>query len=62
MTRLIVLDAVRAGRSTTPDPRFPAEMIASLRAGGTVFFPTDTLYGLGVDPCSETGLRRLLAD
>jgi L-threonylcarbamoyladenylate synthase len=61
MTRLIVLDAVRAGRSTTPDPRFPAEMIASLRAGGTVIFPTDTLYGLGVDPCSETGLRRLLA-
>jgi L-threonylcarbamoyladenylate synthase len=61
MTRLVVLDAVRAGSPTIPDPRFPAEMIASLRAGGAVIFPTDTLYGLGVDPCSETGLRRLLA-
>ena len=61
MTRLVVLDAVRAGSPMIPDPRFPAEMIASLRAGGAVIFPTDTLYGLGVDPCSETGLRRLLA-
>jgi L-threonylcarbamoyladenylate synthase len=61
MTRLILLDADRADRSTTPEPRFPEEMIASLRAGGTVIFPTDTLYGLGVDPCSEKGLNRLLA-
>ncbi|HEY6097523.1 MAG TPA: L-threonylcarbamoyladenylate synthase, partial [Candidatus Deferrimicrobium sp.] len=62
MTRLILLDADRAGGSMTPEPRFPAEMIASLRAGGgAVIFPTDTLYGLGVDPCSETGLNRLLA-
>jgi L-threonylcarbamoyladenylate synthase len=61
MTRLILLDADRADGSTTPKPRFPDEMIASLRAGGSVIFPTDTLYGLGVDPCSETGLNRLLA-
>ncbi len=61
MTRLILLDADRAARSMTSKPRFPEEMIASLRAGGTVIFPTDTLYGLGVDPCSETGLNRLLA-
>ena len=61
MTRLILLDADRANGSTTPKPRFPDEMIASLRAGGAVIFPTDTLYGLGVDPCSETGLNRLLA-
>jgi L-threonylcarbamoyladenylate synthase len=61
MTRLILLDSDRANRSMTPKPRFPAEMIASLRAGGVVIFPTDTLYGLGVDPCSETGLTRLLA-
>ena len=61
MTRLILLDADRAGRSMTSKPRFPAEMIALLRAGGTVIFPTDTLYGLGVDPCSETGLNRLFA-
>ena len=61
MTRLILLDAGRATGSVPPEPRFPAEMIASLRAGGAVIFPTDTLYGLGVDPCSETGLTRLLA-
>jgi L-threonylcarbamoyladenylate synthase len=61
MTRLILLDADRAFGSMTSKPRFPEEMIASLRAGGTVIFPTDTLYGLGVDPCSETGLNRLLA-
>ena len=61
MTRLILLDAGRADRSMAPAPRFPEEMIASLRAGGTVIFPTDTLYGLGVDPRSETGLKRLFA-
>jgi len=61
MTRLILLDADRANGSTTPIPRFPDEMIASLRAGGVVIFPTDTLYGLGVDPRSEAGLDRLLA-
>ena len=54
MTRLVLLDADR-------EPRFPAEMIASLRAGGAVIFPTDTLYGLGVDPCSDAGLARLFA-
>lgn len=26
-----------------------------------MIYPTDTLYGIGVDPCSETGLARLLA-
>jgi len=61
MTRLILLGADLADGSTTPEPRFPAEMIASLRAGGVAIFPTDTLYGLGVDPCSETGLARLFA-
>ena len=61
MTRLILLDADRANGSTPSKPRFPDEMIASLRAGGAVIFPTDTLYGLGVDPCSGTGLNRLLA-
>ena len=61
MTRLVLLDAGRAGGSVTPGAPFPAEVIASLRAGGAVIFPTDTLYGVGVDPCSETGLARLFA-
>ena len=59
MTRLILLDADRAGRSMAPGPRVLAEMIDSLRAGGAAIFPTDTLYGLGVDPRSEKGLDRL---
>jgi L-threonylcarbamoyladenylate synthase len=61
MTRLILLDALRSGGPTPPGPSLPAELIASLRAGGAVIFPTDTLYGLGVDPCSGIGLDRLLA-
>ena len=61
MTRLILLDADRANGPSAPKPSFPDEMIASLRAGGAAIFPTDTLYGLGVDPRSETGLNRLLA-
>jgi L-threonylcarbamoyladenylate synthase len=61
MTRLILLDAGRANGSMIPNPHLLAEMIASLRAGGVVIFPTDTLYGLGVDPCSESGLNRLFA-
>jgi L-threonylcarbamoyladenylate synthase len=61
MTRLILLDAGRANRSMTPKLRFPAGLIASLRGGGVVIFPTDTLFGLGVDPCSETGLNRLFS-
>ncbi len=61
MTRLILLDADRAGGAVGEYPGLPAEMIASLRAGGAAIFPTDTLYGLGVDPCSGSGLDRLLA-
>ncbi len=61
MTRLILLDDDPGPGAKRPAPRFPAELIGALRAGGAVTFPTDTLYGLGVDPRSETGLTRLLA-
>jgi L-threonylcarbamoyladenylate synthase len=40
---------------------FPPGVVESLQAGGMVIYPTDTLYGLGVDPRSEGGLRKLLA-
>ncbi len=39
----------------------PPEVVESLREGGMVVFPTDTLYGLGVDPLSEAGVTRLVA-
>ncbi|MGR0480988.1 MAG: L-threonylcarbamoyladenylate synthase [Candidatus Electronema sp. V4] len=32
-----------------------------LRHGGLVAFPTETYYGLGVDPCNTEALRRLFA-
>lgn len=34
---------------------------AYVRGGGVVVFPTDTLYGLGADPRSKTGLIKLSA-
>jgi len=61
LTRLVLLDADRADGSMTRKALIPPEVIESLRAGGIVIYPTDTLYGVGVDPCSETGLARLFA-
>lgn len=54
MTRLVRLDVDRVAY-------LPQEVVASLKNGGMAVFPTDTLYGLGVDPKSEAGLARLFA-
>jgi L-threonylcarbamoyladenylate synthase len=54
VTRLVRLDAERL-------VYLPPEVAGSLREGGMVIFPTDTLYGLGVDPRSEAGMIRLVA-
>jgi len=54
VTRLVRLTADRLAY-------LPQEVVASLKGGGMAIFPTDTLYGLGVDPQSETGLSRLIA-
>ena len=35
------------------------EAAASIRAGEVVGFPTDTVYGIGVDPLSESAVARL---
>src|SRR3989304_2284779 len=53
MTRLACFDAGNVAF-------FPPGVVESLQAGGMVIFPTDTLYGLGVDPRSKEGLRKLL--
>jgi L-threonylcarbamoyladenylate synthase len=37
------------------------DAVDALRRGGVVAFPTDTLYGLAVDPRSEAAVRRLFA-
>jgi len=38
-----------------------AAAVAVLRGGGVVAFPTDTLYGLAVDPRVDTAVERLFA-
>lgn len=43
------------------DPQSTAQAAATLRAGGIVAYPTDTLYGLAVDPRSDDAVERLFA-
>lgn len=43
------------------DPQSIARAAAILRSGGVVAYPTDTLYGLAVDPRSDDAVRRLFA-
>lgn len=54
MTRLLT-------SPTQPEPAVIAEAVAVLRAGGIVAYPTDTLYGLAVDPRSDAAMRKLFA-
>lgn len=42
-----------------PDARLLKEVAAVLAAGGVVAYPTDTLYGLAVDPRNAVAVRRL---
>lgn len=36
-------------------------VVEVVAAGGTVLLPTESFYGLGTDPASPTGVRRVLA-
>lgn len=54
MTRLVRFDRTNVSF-------FPPGVTESLLAGGMAIYPTDTLYGLGVDPRSPAGLARLVA-
>lgn len=38
-----------------------AGAVLAIRAGGVVALPTDTVYGLGVDPTNAAAIRRLFA-
>jgi L-threonylcarbamoyladenylate synthase len=49
----IAVDAV------DPDPAAIALAVEALRAGGVVAYPTDTLYGLAVDPRDSRAVERL---
>ena len=44
-----------------PDEEVVARAAACLRQGGLVAFPTETVYGLGVDALNRTAVRRLFA-
>jgi L-threonylcarbamoyladenylate synthase len=44
-----------------PDDAAVAAAVDVLRQGGVVAFPTDTLYGLAVDPRSDMAVARLFA-
>ena len=43
--------------SDAPDPRAIAQAVEVLARGWVVAYPTDTLYGLAVDPRSDDALR-----
>lgn len=44
-----------------PDPAAIAEAVEVLRDHGVVAYPTDTLYGLAVDPRRDLAVRKLFA-
>lgn len=44
-----------------PDPELLREAVDALAGGAVVAFPTDTLYGLAVDPRRPDAVRRLFA-
>src|ERR1043166_8056134 len=43
------------------DPAAIAEAAATIRAGGLVAFPTETVYGLGADPTNAKAVQRIFA-
>ena len=46
---------------TQPQPELISRAAAVIRSGGVVAIPTDTLYGLAVDPFDPAAVRRLFA-
>ncbi len=44
-----------------PDGRLLADAASTLRAGGLVAFPTETVYGLGADATDPAAVRRIFA-
>jgi L-threonylcarbamoyladenylate synthase len=47
--------------SDNPEPPLIARAVDALAAQGVVAYPTDTLYGLAVDPRSDVAVERLFA-
>ncbi|HEY3176077.1 MAG TPA: L-threonylcarbamoyladenylate synthase [Candidatus Polarisedimenticolia bacterium] len=55
LARMVRLDPVR------PDPRHLLRAAGIIRQGGLVAYPTETFYGLGVDPYRREAVARLFA-
>jgi L-threonylcarbamoyladenylate synthase len=55
-----VTEVLRVDRHR-PQPELMARAAACLRAGGLVAFPTETVYGLGVDALNRAAVQRLFA-
>jgi L-threonylcarbamoyladenylate synthase len=53
--RRLPIDPVR------PDPAVLAQAADAVRAGGIIALPTDTVYGLAVDPFNAQAVQRLFA-
>ncbi|MFA7692314.1 MAG: threonylcarbamoyl-AMP synthase [Candidatus Hydrogenedentes bacterium] len=46
-------------KRVAPDSKGIQQAVQILRAGGIVAYPTETVYGLGVDPFSDSALAKL---
>ena len=53
--------ASKKARILPPDPEGVAEAARTLRDGGLVAFPTETVYGLGADATSPEAVARIYA-
>jgi L-threonylcarbamoyladenylate synthase len=48
-------------RGRSPSIDVIAEAAATIRAGGLVIYPTETVYGLGADACSDEAVAKVFA-
>src|SRR3954471_7131728 len=58
---MLVMPEVLRVSHESPDPAIVREAAEMLRRGLVVAYPTDTLYGLAVDPRNADAVRRLFA-
>ena len=49
----------RIDAATESDERIAAEVAEVIEGGGTVIWPTDTVYGIGCDPAQPKAIARI---
>jgi L-threonylcarbamoyladenylate synthase len=55
------MENVRKVHPVNPDPKIIAEAAELLKKGGTVAFPTETVYGLGANAMDDEACRRIFS-